>query len=158
VTFALPFPDFNEVLAWLKEQGIERPESVLAAVGGAPIAALRGAASESDRLAFIEGIRAPGFDPIVLAESVQRVPLPDLVGWLQRWSFDLQLARATGQVRYHLGDEKPITEIARRCDAVSIAAYLRRLAQARALARHPLNAKLFVEDLLLQYQRLIGQP
>jgi len=158
VRLALPLPDSDEVLRWLREQGIEQPESALAAVGGAPLAALKGAASESDRLAFIEGIRAPGFDPIALAESVQRVPLPDLVGWLQRWSFDLQLARETGRVRYHLGQEKPIVAIALCCPATGIAAYLRRLAQARALARHPLNPKLFVEDLLLQYQRLVGQP
>ncbi len=154
----LSLPDSRDVLPWLKEQGIEQPKSALAGVGGAPIAALRGAASESDRRAFIEGIRRPGFDPIVLAESVQRVSLPDLVGWLQRWSFDLQLAQATGRVRYHIGHEKLIAEIALRCPAAGIAAYLRRLAQARALARHPLNAKLFVEDLLLQYQRLLGQP
>ena len=156
--FALPLPDPDEVLPWLKEQGIERPESALAAVGGAPIAALKGAASESDRRAFIEGIRRPRFDLVALAESVQRVPLSDLVGWLQRWSFDLQLARATGRVRYHVGHEKLIAEIALRCDATHIAAYLRRLAQARALTRHPLNAKLFVEDLLLQYQRLVERP
>jgi len=154
----LPFPDSDETLAWLKEQGIEQPKSALAAVGGAPVAALKGAASESDRLTFIEGLRQQSFDPIALAESVQRVPLSDLVGWLQRWSFDLQLARATGRVRYHEGHEKLIAEIALRCPAAGIAAYLRRLAQARALARHPLNAKLFVEDLLLQYQRLVAQP
>ena len=156
--FALPLPDPDEVVPWLKEQGIERPERALAAVGGAPIAALKGAASESERQAFIEGIRRPCFDLVALAESVQRVPLPDLVGWLQRWSFDLQLAQATGRIRYHLGQEKPIAEIALRCDAAGIAAYLRRLAQARALARHPLNARLFVEDLLLQYQRLVERP
>lgn len=158
VILGLPLPDSAEVLAWLKEHGIEQPQSALAAVGGAPMAALKGAASETDRIAFIEGLRAPSFDPIVLAESMQRVPLSDLVVWLQRWSFDLQLARATGRVRYHLGHEKPIAEIALRCPAAGIAAYLRRLAQARALARHPLNAKLFIEDLLLQYQRLVGQP
>jgi DNA polymerase III subunit delta' len=77
---------------------------------------------------------------------------------LQRWAFDLLLAGATGQVRYHLGDEKVLAEIALRCEPVGIASYLRQLAQAKALARHPLNPKLFVEDLLLQYQRLVGQP
>jgi len=51
-----------------------------------------------------------------------------------------------------------ISDTARHCDAADIAAYLRRLAQARALARHPVNAKLFVEDLLLQYQRLVARP
>jgi DNA polymerase-3 subunit delta' len=156
--FIFPAPEFEEVLPWLKEQGVEHAESALAAVGGAPLAALKGGATEPDRLAFIEGIRQPRLDPIALAEAVQGIPLPDLVGWLQRWSFDLLLARATGRVRYHLGHEKLISEISRRCEPASIATYLRRLAQAKALARHPLNPKLFVEDLLLQYQRLVGQP
>jgi len=53
-----------------------------------------------------------------------------------------------------LGHEGAILEIARRCEAAAIARYLRRLASARAVARHPLNAKLFVEDLLLGYQKL----
>ena len=154
--FALAAPDSDAVLLWLKEEGVEHPEAALAAVGGAPLAALKGAETEADRLAFIEGIRRPRFDPIALAQTVQRVPLWDLVAWLQRWTFDLLLARATGRVRYHVGDEALIADIARRCRPASIAAYLRRLAQARSLARHPLNAKLFVEDLLLQYQRLVG--
>jgi DNA polymerase III subunit delta' len=146
------------VLGWLKEQGVAHPESALAAAGGAPLAALKGVESEADRLAFIEGLRRPKFDPIALAERVQRIPLWEVVAWLQRWSFDLLLARSAGRVRYHLGDEKLISDVAARCDPAGIAAYLRKLAQAKALARHPLNAKLFVEDLLLQYQKLVGQP
>jgi hypothetical protein len=43
------------------------------------------------------------------------------------------------------------------CETASIAAYLRQLAQARGLAKHPLNPKLFVEDLLLQYQRVTAR-
>jgi DNA polymerase-3 subunit delta' len=156
--FTLPMPGGESVLPWLTEQGVGSAEAALAAVGGAPLAALKAAASEADRLAFIDGMRQPRFDAIALAEAVQRVPLVDFVGWLQRWSFDLLLAHATGGVRYHVGQEKLIAEIALRCQSRSIAAYLRRLAQARALARHPLNPKLFVEDLLLQYQRLVGQP
>jgi DNA polymerase-3 subunit delta' len=156
--FTLPAPKLKDVIPWLKEQGVAEPESALAAVGGAPLAAVRGATTEADRRAFIAAIAHPRFDPIAVAESVQRGSLWDLVGWLQRWSFDLLLARTAGQVRYHLGHEKLIAEIAPRCDPAWIAAYLRHLAQARALARHPLNPKLYVEDLLLQYQRLVGQP
>src|SRR6267142_4688762 len=122
--FTLPLPEVERVLPWLKEQGIEGPEAALSAVGGAPLAALKAAASEADRRAFIEGIRRTRFDPIALAEAVQRVPLVDFVGWLQRWSFDLLLARATGRVRYHIGQEKLIAEIALRCQSRSIAAFL----------------------------------
>ncbi len=151
----LPLPEPARVLRWLREQGVERPEAALAAAGGAPLAALKAVEMEADRLGFIEGLQNPRFDPISLAESVGRVPLWDLVGWLQRWSYDLLLACVVGRIRYNPDHEAVITATARRCDAAEVAGYLRRLAAARALARHPLNAKLFAEDLLLGYQRLI---
>jgi len=153
--FALPFPPSDPVLRWLKEQGVRHVEAALAGAGGAPLAALKGADTDADRLRFIENLGNPDFDPIVLAETVARIALWDLVGWLQRWSYDLLLARVAGRVRYNPDQQGVIAATARHCDAGDIAAYLRRLAQARALARHPLNAKLFVEDLLLGYQRLI---
>ncbi len=151
--FTLPLPDPGQVARWLKEQGVK--QAALAGAGGAPLAALKAAESESERLRFIEGLGDPCFDPIALAETVLRVPPWDLVGWLQRWSYDLLLARIAGRIRYHVNHEGLIADTSRNCEAAEIAAYLRRLVQARALARHPLNAKLFVEDLLLQYQRLI---
>jgi len=154
--FTLPLPDPGQVARWLKEQGVEHPEAALAGAGGAPLAALKATGSESDRLRFIEGLENPSFDPIALAETVLRVPPWDLVGWLQRWSYDLLLARVAGRILYHVKHEGVIADTSRSCEAADIAAYLRVLAQARTLARHPLNAKLFVEDLLLQYRRLIG--
>jgi DNA polymerase-3 subunit delta' len=154
--FGLPPPDGARALAWLKEQGVTRPEAALAHAGGAPLGALRTAETESERARFIEGLRKPGFDPIVLAEAAVRVPLPECVGWLQRWGHDLLLARLTGRVRYYPDHAAEIAGLSLGCEPAEIAAYLRRLVEARALARHPLNAKLFVEDLLLQYQRLIA--
>ena len=156
--FSLPFPPSEPVLRWLKEQGLSQPEATLAGAGGAPLVALKAADTDADRLRFIEKLGDSGFDPIALAETVAHVPLWDLVGWLQRWSYDLLLARVAGRVRYGLDHEEVISDTASHCDAADIAAYLRRLAQARALARHPLNAKLFVEDLLLQYRRLVARP
>jgi DNA polymerase-3 subunit delta' len=156
MTLTLPLADPAQVTRWLKEEGVKQPEAALAGAGGAPLAALKAAESESDRLRFIEGLSDPGFDPIALADTVMRVPPWDLVGWLQRWSYDLLLARVTGRIQYHTTHERVIADTSRACEAADIAAYVRGLAQARALARHPLNAKLFVEDLLLQYRRLIA--
>ena len=132
--------------------------ATLAGAGGAPLAAFKAAETDAERLLFIETLGNPGFDPIALAETVLRVPLWDLVAWLQRWTYDLLLARIAGRVRYSPNHERAISDAARHCHAADIAAYLRRLAQARALARHPLNARLFIEDLLLQYQRLVARP
>jgi len=154
--FSLPLPDRAKALAWLKAQGVKHPEAALTEAGGAPLAALKLADTESDRSRFLEGLRKPGFDPITLADAAQRVPLWELVGWMQRWGHDLLLARVCGRVRYYPDHEAAIGELSRRCEPAEIAAYLRKLAEARALARHPLNAKLFAEHLLLQYQRLVA--
>ena len=155
IKLPLPPPDAAKALAWLREQGVSNPEAALAGAGGAPLVALREVETQSDRSRFLEGLREPDFDPIALADAALRVPLPELVGWLQRWGHDLLLARVAGRVRYHPDHEAALAELSRRCEPAKIAAYLRRLAEARALVRHPLNAKLFVEDLLLQYRRLL---
>src|SRR5438309_10996718 len=76
--FTQPLPDPGQVARWLKEQGVKHPEAALAGAGGAPLAALKAAGSESDRLRFIEALEDPGFDPIALAETVLRVPPWDL--------------------------------------------------------------------------------
>ena len=152
--FALPVPDAELASKWLKDQGVPRPAAALALAGGAPLSALNLAETDAERRQFLEGLKHPGADPIALAERSHRVPLPELVTWLQRWGYDLLLSRIAGRVRYHVDDEQAIADASRRCEPAEIAAYLRGLAQARALAGHPLNAKLFIEDLLLQYQKL----
>jgi DNA polymerase-3 subunit delta' len=155
LNFVLPFPDSTQAAAWLKANGAVRPEIVLAGAGGAPLRALLAAGSESEHGRFQEGLRDPRMDPIALAERTQRVPLVDVVGWLQRWSYDLLSFRVAGTIRYHPGQESAVAHTSRHCEAQDIALYLRQLARARALVQHPLNSRLFVEDLLLQYQGIV---
>lgn len=154
--FTLPAPDSERVMRWLKEQGVGRPDAALASAGGSPLGALAAAEGERDRLRFLDDLKEPRFDPIRLAESIQGMPVDNAVVWLQRWSCDLLLSKFTGTARYHPERGSVIAEVARRCRTEDISAYLRYLAQARSLSRHPLNAKLFVEDLLLRYRRLIA--
>jgi len=154
--FAVPAPDPMQVLRWLKEQGVEQPETALARAGGSPLAALKAAESESERGRFLDGLNERGLDPIRLAESIQRIPVGDTVDWLQRWSYDLLLAKSSEISQYHPDRRSLIVEVSGRCNAEELCAYLRYLARARSLSRHPLNAKLFAEDLLLRYQRLVG--
>ncbi len=154
LTFVLPLPDALQVSRWLKEHGIEHPEAALARAGGAPMDALTSADSEAEYRRLLEALSDPGFDPLGLADMTQKMPMVKFVDCLQRWGFDLLLSKTSGRLRYHPG-LKAAEEMAERCRADDITAFLRRLAQARAVAQHPLNAKLFAEDLLLHYQRLI---
>lgn len=155
LNFVLPFPDSAQATAWLKAKGVAQPEIMLAGAGGAPLNALLAERNEPEHSRFVEELGDPRMDPIALAERTQRVPPLDVVGWLQRWSYDLLSFRVAGRIRYHLGQESAVANTSRNCEARDIARYLRQLARARALAQHPLNARLFVEDLLLEYQRAV---
>lgn len=154
VTLELPAAAREASLAWLKEQGASDAEALLAAAGGAPLAALELAAVADARERLISGLRDPKVDALDLADRAQGVPPVHLVAWLQRWCYDLLAARLGGPVRYHPKYERVIAETSRRSRASDLAAYLRVLAEARSLAQHPLNPRLFAEDLLIRYRAL----
>jgi DNA polymerase-3 subunit delta' len=116
----LPVADPGVALAWLKEQGVADPAGLLAAAGGAPLAALDLAACAEAREAFLAGLRDAG--PLALAEQSQRTTPVQLVAWLQRWCYDLLAARLGLPVRYHPKYERFIAEISSRCRAADLAA------------------------------------
>jgi DNA polymerase-3 subunit delta' len=153
---AVPLPSQGVVAGWLKQQGIENADAMLALAGGAPFSALSLAESEPLRRRLIAQLGELQFDPITAGESCLAVPPEEAVGWLQRWVYDLVSLRLAGTIRYYLADETSLRAVAARCNPVIALALLRRLAQARGLAQHPLNPKLFFEDLLIEYQGLIA--
>lgn len=152
---AVPIPDRNQAARWLEDQGIENPGSLLALAGGAPLLAIRLSESDPVRRRLIAQLSEPRFDPIAVTDDCLGADPGDVVGWLQRWVYDLLSLRLTGRLRYHLADEHGVRATAARCDPSRAAALLRKLAKARSLAQHPLNPRLFFEDLLIQYQELI---
>ena len=154
----LPVPRHDVAVNWLREQGVQDPDRLLALSGGAPLAAVAGADFEEHRGRFIRGLAGPGFEPLAFAESCQQLKPVLVVDWLQRWAYDLFRSKLGAGPHYHLSEEKALDEIAARCDARAIGGFLRNLGGARALASHPLNTKLLFEDLFLQYCRLIGYP
>lgn len=153
---AVPIPERDQAARWLEDQGIENPESLLALAGGAPLSAMRLSESEPVRRRLIEQLSAPGFDPVAVTEHCLGAEPGEVVAWLQRWVYDLLSLRLTGRLRYHFADEQGVRAAAARCDPSRAATLLRTLAKARSLAQHPLNPRLFFEDLLIQYHDLIA--
>lgn len=149
----LPRPTRAESIAWLRSQGIDEPDSLLALAGGAPLDAAAMAGERKFVDDFAERLSDRSMDPLALAQSVQAVPAAEVVTELYRWCYDLLSSRLCGKVRYHVTREPAIAAAAKRCDPVRLAAYVRTLCEARAIAEHPLNARLLVEDILLQYSR-----
>jgi DNA polymerase-3 subunit delta' len=150
----LPAPERERALQWLAQQDVKEPESWLAAAGGAPLAALR-LAHQNDAacpkwLSQLTAALAQGGQPDVtpLVDTLERVAPAVWIDALQRLYMDLMLAGAGAPVRYFPGLQKSTARAASRADRVKLAEGARWLTRQRAIAGHPLNAKLFVHATL----------
>jgi len=104
---------------------------------------------------LLERLAASGLDALILAEQVREFPVGRLLGWLQRWTYDLLSARSGGKVRYNPDFETALTRIAGGLRAVDVARYHRELVRQQRIVNHSLNARLFIEQLLLSYAALL---
>lgn len=156
---AMPTPDFTQAIDWLDQQGIKNPKASLAVAGYAPLAALEYNNEEYfvQYEAFIKHISTlKSFNPIFLAEEMQKSDLPTVVNWLQKWCYDLISFRLTGRIRYHLSMQTTIKALVEKIDPRQLARYLRSLIDMQRLSHHPLNHRLFLEEMLISYAMLMA--
>jgi DNA polymerase-3 subunit delta' len=153
----LPTPSVPVAVQWLREQGIAEPALSLAQTGNAPLAALALDDGEfwTQRKSLLASLAASGVDAFALAEQVRDFPIPRLLGWLQRWTYDLLSMKSAGLVRYNPDFEKPLSQLAGRLRAVDIARFHRTLVRQQRSVHHPLNARLFIEQLLFSYTAML---
>ncbi len=156
----LPIPDAAAAASWLSQQGVAKPELWLAEAGGAPLRALR-ATDESycaQRAEVIRILSSPAtLRPALDAERLDRIDLPQLVEWVHKWVYDLVTWKATGLVRYNRDAVTGLQRLAPAADRLKAAEMVSALCTARRLASHPLNARSFIEDLLLAYRGLFDR-
>ena len=86
---------------------------------------------------------------------MREFPVGRLLGWLQRWTYDLLSAKSGGKVRYNPDFEIALTRIAGGLRAADLARYHRQLVRQQRSVNHPLNPRLFIEQLLLSYVALL---
>ena len=153
----LPAPQAAAADRWLRENGIANPGLSLAQTGNAPLAALK--LSDDDywpqRKVLLEALGARELDALALAERIRDCPMARLLGWLQRWAYDLSSVKAAGRVRYNPDFEQTLATLAKRLNARDIACFLRELVAEQRNVAHPLNARLYAERLLLSYAALL---
>lgn len=157
--FALAMPDRAAALQWLKEQQVKDAPDWLAEQGGAPLAALQSsqAGTRETLDEFLQQLAQPGVDAALkTAERLQKVPVTDLVAWLQRWLYDVLSVRLSGTIRYYPRYKKELGALAARADAGTLLQAIKALNERRAIADHPLAPKLFIEDMLLDYSTLFS--
>ncbi len=146
---ALAPPAPAEALAWLRGEGIARPEIALATAGGAPLLARDLAAPEESEFRASR----PGGANLQYAASIDRAAVERFIHWMQTWIYDLVSRRSGGPIRHHPDLAAAIEARAKGADLAALLDLDRELAEARRLAAHPLNSRLLAEHLLLTYNR-----
>jgi DNA polymerase-3 subunit delta' len=156
---SIPAATAQDAVPWLKAQGLRDPESALRYAGNAPLAALEDAEGDArTREALIARLARADAPALDLADACQGAAPDSVVGWLQKWAYDLASARLGGPIRYHLRQESALRAIAGSLPAPALLRFARSLSAARAVALHPLNPRLFLEEIFLRYAQLRESP
>ena len=153
---ALPKPSTADALQWLRGEGVEQAEAVLAAAGGAPLLARTLAEPEQAELrrrVVAELSRPSGADPLQFASAVDRESMERFLYWMQTWVYDLLQVKLAGAPRHHGDALQALRARAKAADMEALFALDRELLEARRLAAHPLNPRLLAEHLLMTYNR-----
>jgi DNA polymerase-3 subunit delta' len=137
----MALPDAPLARAWLEEQGVPEAEGWLAFAGGAPLLALAYARDGESPIANMRrALRSRDFD--VMQAAMGREDLEALAEVLQRRAIDVAMRSLGGRDRYGTG-------AASRAPFAWLR-YARQMGRFRALARHPLNPRLFAAEMLAQ--------
>jgi DNA polymerase III subunit delta' len=153
----MPTPESERARQWIAEQGVADAAAWLAEAGGAPLAALALAADENRALrefALKQLAAGRECDAFACGEALQKLPVPVVLGWLQRWLYDLLAQRTAQRPRYFPAAARELAHCAARIDANAFARYLRTVTRERAIENHPLNARLVFEALFIGYRDL----
>lgn len=158
--FALPMPSHAQALTWLEAQGVGDADTWLCEQGGAPLAALAQAQTDTgnrnDTEALLQLLAHPGIEgALKAAEKLHKAPLAVLVSCLQRWLYDIISCRLAGHIRYYPRYRREIEELARKICIHRLMVTIKNTNERRAIADHPLSAKLFIEDMLLDYATML---
>lgn len=154
---ALPPPLPAAAGAWLRQEGVSNPELALAHTGNSPLLArdLAGREFWQQRDFFLRSLADSPLDPLALAEQMRDYPLDQVIGWMQKWTFDLALEKFAGRTRYNPDHAAAIRAAAARVDALSVLRFHRTVVRMQAVVDHPLNSRLLLEKLLLDYANLV---
>jgi len=163
-----PRPSMAQAGAWLKLEGIANP-ALLGFASGLPLA-VRGYASgplADARKQMASDLAALGSrDPMKLAADWEArlkakgakeagLDMVTFVAWLLRWLSDGARVAGGLSARFFADYEADLRRLTQGHTEAWLAAYRDMLAQ-RGVAAHPLNPRLYLEDLLLTVHRLLS--
>lgn len=97
-------------------------------------------------------------DKARLTGEPHSVDMSVVITWLQRWGHDvLSVAQSAAKPRYYPNQYNAIEPLAAKIDPIKWHTWQQQLAVEQRTSDHPLNLKLWLEKLLLQYmQRVVA--
>ena len=148
-SLTLPAPDPLLAARWLTEAGLPGADTLLAASGGAPLAALERHALGLDASLWT---KLPALVAAGDAQPLQKLPLPLAIESLHKLCHDAMLCACGVAPRYFAAGSVPAdASLARLADWGDV------LRRATRHAEHPWKAELLVESLVLQGQRALSR-
>jgi DNA polymerase-3 subunit delta' len=164
---AVPVPSSKVAAPILAAAGLKEPERWLALAGGSPVLAMdiatAGQNAWLDVLATRLGAGRNG-DPLAVAAELEKaikdskgkLLLKQVVDAVQKWLVDLTLARNGMPARYFLPQQATISGLADMIPPARLIQSYRAVITRRQEAEQPLNARLFLEGLFLDYRALFA--
>lgn len=164
-TVPVPLPPLTRSAEVMKSNGIRDAEHWLALCGGSPRFAMEmAAAGQGSWLNMLteQLLRGKSTDPLALAANLDKVikdskgqvRLGDIIEVLQKWLVDLNLGKNGLPARYFLTQSPKTRSLTDMIPSVRLIRYYRSLNQHRQEAEQPLNARLFLEGIFLDYRAL----
>lgn len=165
VPVSMPSPSVASAV--LAREGVGEADHWLALAGGAPKLAIELAAS--GQAAWLEQLLRQlslggQVDPLAAAGELEKtvkdaksgIGLKALVEWLQKWAVDLTLAGNGLPVRYFLRQQATIARLTASLPSASLTRFYRKTLVWRREAEQPLNGRLFLESLFMDYRALFA--
>ncbi len=161
VPWRVPAPPFEAARAWLiarldADQAAQASDW-LALADGAPLRALALAepgAAAAHRMLVQAVQEIPETGAMRIAEGFASQPAPLWVPLLQSWVADLARVLAGAQAQRYPGQRASLQRLAQRTRLPRVSAYATWLDQQARVSSHPLNPRLYAEDVWLRYEAL----
>jgi DNA polymerase III subunit delta' len=159
-------PSASQATEWLRRESDASAADLLDFVGGAPLAAAAATGNFGRTLnALLSSFAQPEASPLELASRWEKLlqgsdegglRMEDLVLALQKWIYALVLLRVANRQRF-LGKMSALAEgQARKAATSQLLRCYNDLLKIRALASHPLNTRLMLEDMAERYLRALA--
>jgi DNA polymerase-3 subunit delta' len=152
---ALALPPRDLSLRWLQDQGTKATAAALAFAGDAPLEAAVAQDEEAEtRRRLFDLLGQPATSALSLADFCQRLQPGPVADWMLKWTYDLIALASSGKARYNIDQEKKLGQLARGMPLLPLLRFYGELTSMKAVSEHPLNARLFFDDLFFAYKQV----